>query len=279
MIHTNKWMLRATLTLGLAAIALAPSVRATDQPQGQGTASTAGQGTASTASQEKPADATAGASGAASATGQGTVSTAGQEKQAEATAGAQAQASAEMSVEAQKQLEAVKEKGAKVSAQTRAKSEAKLQASAKKADDACKSMGDAKAAEHLAAEFGMTADQLMAEKNATSCSWGSLMIAHTLDANTKTEVTAQQLLTLNSQGVGWGQIAAGLGLKLSDACSAVQTESRVAAGSSRPDGKVAVIRGEGARVGLDGSLTTGVNAAGLDLGAHSGVGVGIKIKP
>lgn len=203
------------------------------------------------------------------------------ETQAGVAADAQAQASAEAKLEAHKTLTAVKDKGARVSADARAKAEAKLEAAAKKADNEARARGDARVAARLAAEFGMTADALMAEKQALGCSWGELMIAHSLDANTKTEITVAQLIELRQEGTGWGQIAAGLGLKLGEAVSAVQAEARVAAGLAKPDGKVAVIHGEGARAGIaaNAGANASVRAGGVQAGAQTGVGAGLKIKP
>ena len=195
---------------------------------------------------------------------------------------AQAQTDAAATLEAQQRMDAVKEKGAKVSADSRAKAEAKLEASAKKADSEAQ-RGEGRVAERLAVEFGMTADALMAEKQELGCTWGELMIAHSLDANTTTEITVAQLVQMRKDGTGWGQIAAGLGLKLGEAVSAAQAESRVAAGLAKPDGKVAVIHGEGARAGVGGQAgaDAGVHAAGTQVGANAGagVGVGVKIKP
>ncbi len=200
---------------------------------------------------------------------------------AEATTNVQAQASAEANLEATKRLETIKQKGAKVSAQSRAKAEAKLAATAKKANSDALAQGDATVAARLAAEFGMSADQLMAEKEALGCSWGDLMIAHSLDANATADVTAAQLIQLHQEGTGWGVIAAGLGSRLGDVVSAVQSEGRVAAGLAKADGKVAVIHGEGAHagVGARAGAGTGVRAGGAQTAAQAGVGVGVKIKP
>ena len=200
---------------------------------------------------------------------------------ATATADAQAQASAEAELHARKTLETIQEKGARVSAEARAKSETRLEAAAKKTDEQARAAGDAKVATRLAAEFGMSVEQMQSEKQALGCSWGQLMIAHSLDANAKTDVTASQLVQLHQEGTGWGQIAAGLGLKLGEAVSAVQAEGRVAAGLAKPDGKCAVIHGEGARAGVSAGVGAGagLHAGGVQAGTQTGLGVGVKIKP
>jgi hypothetical protein len=202
------------------------------------------------------------------------------QSQASAEADAQAQASANAMLEAHKTLTTVKDKGARVSADARAKADAKLKAAADKTDAEAKSGGDARVAARLAAEFGTTADALMAERQALGCTWGELMIAHSLDANAKTEITVSQLFELRKEGTGWGQIAAGLGLKLSEAVSAAQAEAKVATGLAKPDGKVAVIHGEGAHAGLGANVgaNAGLSAGATQSAAQAGVGVGVKIK-
>src|SRR4029077_6300067 len=99
-------------------------------------------------------------------------------------------------VEAHKTLMAIKDKGAKVSADARAKAEAKLDAAAKKANDEAASNGDQRVAARLAAEVGATAEAMTSEKQTLDVSWGELMIAHSLDANAKTDVTVSQLFEL-----------------------------------------------------------------------------------
>jgi len=127
------------------------------------------------------------------------------------------------------------------------------------------------------------ASALAEEQTELGASCGQLMIAHTLSANSKVEVTAQQLFQLRKDGMGWGQIAAGLGFNLGDAVSAVNAEGRVAGGEARADGKVAAIGGPGARsgLGIDGgagaNLGVGHGAHGVGVGAGAGLGVGIKV--
>jgi sRNA-binding protein len=204
----------------------------------------------------------------------------GSQSQAQASAMAQAQADAEAKIEARKTMERIKERGAKVSSTARSKAESRIDAAATKTNEDAAANGSAAVATRLAGEFGMSPDQLKAEHEALGCSWGALMIAHSLDANTSTDVTAAQLVELNKEGTGWGQIAAGLGLKLGHVVSAVQAEGRVAAGLAKPDGKVAVIRSEGrADVGAGAAASAAHGAGGASATAQTGVGVGVKIKP
>ena len=93
----------------------------------------------------------------------------------------------------------------------------------------------------------------------------------------KTDVTAQQLLQLKSDGMGWGQIAAGLGFDLGSAMRAVSTEGHVAMGTSRASGKVAVIHGEGARAGMETKAGLNAGMHGKGVSASAGAGVGVKV--
>ncbi|MBI1797860.1 MAG: hypothetical protein HYR74_12515 [Candidatus Eisenbacteria bacterium] len=193
-----------------------------------------------------------------------------------AAGSADANAKASMNADASATLDAIRKKGATLSAKAQAKAEAKLATSMKRCDDEAKATGDAKVAARLAASFGATADQIMAEKNETASSWGNLMVAQCLAANAKAQVTAAQLLTLH-QEMGWGQIAAGLGLNVGESVKAVNAESEVAAGHAAADARMAVIHGEGARAGLGIGAGTGLQAGSARAGA--GVGVGVHIKP
>jgi hypothetical protein len=186
-------------------------------------------------------------------------------------------ASTETSSELRGEIEA---KGSKVSATSRAKAEAKMDVSMKNVDSEAEK-GEAKVAGRLATEFGTTAEALMLEKTELGTSWGHLMIAHTLAANSATEVTAAQLVTMQKDGMGWGQIAAGLGLTLGEVVSAVNAESRVARGLLAADGKVAVARGPGAKVqtGAGVKANAASQAGGARVGAGVGVDAGVKIKP
>ena len=262
----------AMLVVALATAGTAGAAGSADQ--GQGKPSVESQGKAPAGSQDKsPSQPSAEPSAPAEQ--------AGSQPAAQASVAAQAQADAGAKVDARKTLERIKERGAKTSSTARAKAESKIEAVATKTNEDAAVNGSAAIATRLAAEFGMTADQLNAERDAYGCSWGALMIAHSLDANTSTDVTAAQLVQLNKEGTGWGQIAAGLGLKLGHVVSAVQAEGRVAAGLAKPDGKVANIGSDGTRagVGAGAAASAAVPAGGASATAQTGVGVGVKIKP
>src|SRR5436190_16728096 len=168
-----------------------------------------------------------------------------------------------------KEIEA---QAAKTSAKTRARAETKLDATSKEVD-AQADQDEPKVADRLSSEFGMTAEELTAQKSEAGASWGGLVIAHTLSANSSTTATVADLLTMHQDGMGWGEIAAGLGLNLGEAVSAVQSEGKVAAGTVKADGKVAIAHGPGAKAGL-GLGASGATHATAKVGATAGVSAG-----
>lgn len=93
----------------------------------------------------------------------------------------------------------------------------------------------------LSAEFGMTPDALLDQKAEHGLSFGELVIAHTLLANSNAGVTLVDLVDLRSGGLSWGAIAYGLKFHMEDFEDAIKAEGRVAMGLSRADGKPAVI--------------------------------------
>ncbi len=139
--------------------------------------------------------------------------------------------------------QSIREKGAKLSAKESKSIDAKLEATGKSVDAAATKSGDQVVAGRLAKEFGTTADAMMQEKSQFNVGWGQLVVANTLMANSKTPVTLQQLFDMRNSGMGWGQIAHGMGFKLGDVVSASKSEASVATGKSKPTGKVAMIHG------------------------------------
>lgn len=186
-------------------------------------------------------------------------------------------------------LAKVRKDGATVDAKERTKFEADLEVVAKQVEADAKTSGDVKVAERLGNEFGMTPDALIAERNELGTSWGQLMIAHTLMSNSSAELTARQVFDLRTEGMGWGQVAHGMGLKLGPSIAAVKTEARVARGLEKADGKVAAIQGPGSRAGASAAAkaaakanikasATGSNAkVGAGVGAGAGVTGGTKV--
>lgn len=178
----------------------------------------------------------------------------------------------------------VRKTGATVDAKERAKFEADLDVVAKQVEADATAGGDVKIAERLGNEFGMTPDALIAERNELGTSWGQLMIAHTLMSNASAEVTARQVFDLRTEGMGWGQVAHGMGLKLGPSMTAVKAEARVARGLEKADGKVSTIQGPGSRAGAQAAAKTAAkanikaSATQAKVGADAGVGAGAGVK-
>jgi hypothetical protein len=189
---------------------------------------------------------------------------------AAAIAGPAGAQSSSASADAQARLEAVRSRGAQVSAEATKKVEAKLAAEASKVDVQSEQKGEAAVAARLAKEFHVSADALTEERARFDAGWGELMIAHTLDANAKTDLTMDQILSLRQEGMGWGQIAGGLGLSPGGAVSAVQAETRVASGLDRPDGRVAPIS-----AGVTSASSTHATAGSTGAGVTTGLGIGL----
>ncbi|HEY6194601.1 MAG TPA: hypothetical protein VI504_06110 [Candidatus Eisenbacteria bacterium] len=207
--------------------------------------------------------------------GQSTADASMQPVQATTNTNAEANATAEL--DARKAREAIEKKAEKVSAQAKAKAETQLGATVDQVNKGASVDGDVTVATRLAAEFGMTPEALSAEKQSLDVSWGQLMIAHTLAANSKTTVTVEQLVALNKDGMGWGKIAAGLGLQLGSVVSSVNAESRVAHGLDKADGHVAAMRGEGARLGGNAGANAGLGVQAGKANVNAGAGLGLKI--
>lgn len=198
-----------------------------------------------------------------------------------ASAAVQTDAAAKARLESTKQR--ILDRSAKVSAASRTKAEGEIDASAKEIDAHATGDEETKVAERLGKEFGMSTDAVLAEKSALGASWGDLTIAHALAAGTTSGATVADLVALKQGGMGWGTIAAGMGLKLGAVVSGVKSESQVARGLAKADGHAtAAVRGAGARadagtrVGANAGIGKGVSAGA---GVNAGVKVGGKIKP
>ena len=165
----------------------------------------------------------------------------------------------------EEELLAIRQRGAAVKAKASAAADAKLNAAARDVEKEVITK-EVDVTARLASEFGMTKESLVAEKQTLAISWGEVLIAHTLQANSSTPVTVPQVVALRGEGLGWAQIATGLGFELPQAVAAVQSETKVAVGHTPVDGKVAVIRGSK----LDVSANTKANP---QVGASVGAGV------
>jgi len=170
-------------------------------------------------------------------------------------------------------LAAIRERALATPEKEKKDTEAKLDATKSSVDKEAASKGDNTVADRLSKEFGMTSDALMAEKAQYKTGWGDLMIAHSLLANSGNNVTLDQLFQMrNTDGMGWGQIAHGLGLKLGSVVSAVKSEGSVATGKSKGDGKVATMHAGGESGTHSEASTHSHGGAGAGAGGGAGAG-------
>lgn len=199
---------------------------------------------------------------------------------ASANAAAEAMAKADAQAKYEQLKQEVQTKGSKVTTAARTRAEARLESSAKAVDaEGAKSAQGV--SNRLSSEFELSAEALAEERQLLGVSWGQLMIAHTLAANSSSQVTVEQLIQMRKDGMGWGTVAGGLDLTMGDVISAVNAEAGVALGRTAADGKVAVIHGPGARAGIGTGVKMGAGLGSQGKGAAIGATVeaGGKIKP
>jgi hypothetical protein len=165
-------------------------------------------------------------------------------------------------------LRSIRERAMNAPGKSRAAVDKKLSEISAQISGEANEKGAAVVAGRIGPEFGLTADAMAAEQTKFDAGLGELVIAHTLAANAKSGVTTEQLFTLHHEGLGWGQIAYGLNLRLAEVAAAVASEGSVAAGRAKADGKPAMIH-SGTRVAA--AANTRVHA-----GAASSMGIGVK---
>jgi len=153
-------------------------------------------------------------------------------------------------------LQAIRDRADKMPATERVDSDKKVEENVKDVNVEAVTNGDATVADRFAAEFGITSEGLLAERTQYGVGWGELMVVHTLLASAPNGTTADNLYTLHADGMGWGQIAYGLGLRAASVAAAMKTETQVARGTLKADGKAAKI-GSSTRVASAGTTAGG----------------------
>jgi hypothetical protein len=172
-------------------------------------------------------------------------------------------------------FQAIRDRAKSASPKARATTDKKLTKISGEIDTEANAKGKATAAGRVAPEFGMTGDALVAEADQFGAGLGEIIIAHTLLANSKTTVTMDQLFALRKDGMGWGQIAQGMDLRLGEVVSAVMSEGKVAQGTAKADGKTAMIHSASTHANTHAGLGAGMKAG--HAGAAGSVGVGAKV--
>ncbi len=148
---------------------------------------------------------------------------------------------ATLTVEETPEFRTIKEKAKQAPAGESDTTEKQLIEIVKRVDDHAAAKGDRTVARRLAADFKVTSASLLDERTRFATGWGDLMIARTILANAKGRVVMQQLYLLRADRLGWGQIANGLDLSVPGLVPAVQSQSRVAMGLAKADGRAARI--------------------------------------
>ncbi|HYJ34419.1 MAG TPA: hypothetical protein VE326_14515 [Candidatus Binatia bacterium] len=173
-------------------------------------------------------------------------------------------------------LKAIRDRAAKMPATDREEIQKKLEGNIKDVDVEAVANGDATVADRFAAEFGVTSEALLAERTQYNVGWGEVMIAHTLLANAPSGTTIDQLYSLHADGMGWGQVAYGMGLRVGSVAAAVKTETMVARGTMKADGKPAKI-GANTRVASAGGAHAAAGQTRAGAASSAAMGVGVKV--
>lgn len=177
-------------------------------------------------------------------------------------------------------LQAIRDRAKQPSRKVLTKLERRLSELANQIDGEANLKGEIFVANRVAPEFGMTGSLMMLERGTLNSSLGDLVIAHTLAANSPQNVTATQLFTLQHDGYTWARIAYGLDLRSDQVAGAVESETRVALGRAKADGRPAMIQSASAArtaASANAGMNAGVNAGGGSVGAGGGAGVGLSI--
>jgi hypothetical protein len=190
----------------------------------------------------------------------------------------QAATSTDAGANADASLNPIRERAKKASVKMCATVQKQLGEISRQIDAEVNEKGDVVVAGRVAPEFGVTPEAMTAEQTQFDAGMGEIVIAHTLMANSKTSVTAEQLFQLHKEGLGWGQIAHGLNLRLGDLNTAMNSELNVASGRAKADGKVAMIHSD-TRVATStkAGAKAGVQAGSSQAGTASSAGVGLKV--
>ena len=138
-------------------------------------------------------------------------------------------------------LGAVRERAESMPSDARRETDKRIAIAVERVNKEASDHGQTTMAARLAAEFKLTEESLLDEKAEHSLSWGEVMIAHTLLANSGVGLTIVDLAQLRREGLGWGAIAFGLQFHMEDFEDAIKAEGRVAMGLSKADGKAATI--------------------------------------
>ena len=110
----------------------------------------------------------------------------------------------------------------------------RIRATVDRVNEDASSSGQAKVATRIASKLGVTRDRLLELKGEFGFSWGELVVAQTLMANSGVKLELADLASLRAEGLSWGALAYGLRFQLEDLEDAIKAGGRVATGLSKP---------------------------------------------
>ncbi len=168
------------------------------------------------------------------------------------------------SAQADSKLAAVRARAQKAKPDEGTKAEAELASAAKDLDADAAKTGDAAVASRLATKFGLTTSELLADHSTLGGGWGEVLIAQTLISDSKSGLTIDQVQKLRSEGMGWGQIARGMGVKLGTVVRAVKSEAKPTGGGASKS------NGAGASEATRPDMSHGANPHGGGAAASAG---------
>lgn len=134
-------------------------------------------------------------------------------------------------------LSEIRERAESMPIDTRIDIDKRIDATVTRVNSDASTKAQTKIAAKLASKFNLTSDALLELKGEYGLSWGELVVAHTLLANSKVKVDLVDLASLRSDGLSWGAIAYGLRFHLEDLEEAIRAEGRVATGLSKAIGR------------------------------------------
>lgn len=127
----------------------------------------------------------------------------------------------------------VRERAESMPSDARRETDKRIAITVDRVNQEARDRGQATMTARLAAEFKATGESLLEDKSEYSLSWGELVIAHTLLANSNAGLGLVDLAQLRREGLGWGAIAFGLEFHMEDFEDMIKAEGRVAMGLSK----------------------------------------------
>ena len=134
---------------------------------------------------------------------------------------------------AREELSQVRERAESMPIDARRETDKRIAVTIGRVNNEASNRGQATVASRLAREFKTTVESLLDQKSEFGWSWGDLLIAQTLLANSGVTVSARDLSDLRGRGLSWGAIAFGLQFHLEDFEDIVKAEGHVAMGLSK----------------------------------------------